>query len=57
MSLPLPSPLWASIEAFLQAGKTGQIVLDVKDGHVLAYKLTEQGRCEPLPVAPCTRVW
>lgn len=41
---PLPAVVTHKIAAFLQAGTTGQIVLDVKDGRVLAFKLTEAGR-------------
>lgn len=40
----LPSVVLAKIAQFLSAGTTGQIVLDVKEGRVLAYKLTEAGR-------------
>lgn len=41
---PLPAMVTQKIAAFLQAGTTGQIVLDCKDGKVLAFKLTESGR-------------
>lgn len=41
---PLPAVVTHKIAAFLQAGTTGQIVLDVKEGRVLAFKLTEAGR-------------
>lgn len=40
----LPPIVARKIVAFLAAGHTGQIVLDVKEGRVLAYKLTESGR-------------
>lgn len=40
----LPVMVLTKIAAFLAAGTTGQIVLDVKEGRVLAYKLTESGR-------------
>lgn len=40
----LPPVVWRKIAAFLAAGTTGQIVLDVKEGRILAYKLTESGR-------------
>lgn len=40
----LPPVVRQKIAAFLAAGRTGQIVLDVKEGRVLAYKLTEAGR-------------
>lgn len=41
---PLPPVVLVKITAFLAAGTTGQIILDVKEGRVLAYKLTEAGR-------------
>ena len=47
MSMPIPAPLWEKIRDFLATRPTGQIVLDVRDGQVLAYKLTECGRVEP----------
>lgn len=50
MTEQLPPQLWESLRAFLRAGKTGQIVLDVKDGQVLAYKLTECGRLDAHPL-------
>ena len=40
----LPSVVRQKITEFLAAGHTGQIVLDVKEGRILAYKLTEAGR-------------
>lgn len=40
----LPDVVARKVAAFLAAGTTGQIVLDVKEGRVLAYKLTEAGR-------------
>ena len=43
-AVPLPALVQQKIAAFLAAGHTGQIVLDVKEGRVLAYKLTESGR-------------
>lgn len=43
-AVPLPLVVRQKIDAFLEAGHTGQIVLDVKEGRVLAYKLTESGR-------------
>lgn len=40
----VPDDLWEKISAFLEARKTGSIHLDVKDGQVLGYQLTEAGR-------------
>ena len=40
----LPDVVARKVAEFLAAGTTGQIVLDVKEGRVLAYKLTEAGR-------------
>ena len=46
---PIPPEVWVRIVEFLDAAKTGSITLDVKDGHVLSYKLIEAGRVhEPL---------
>ena len=43
MTDALPPPLWEALRAFLRAGKTGQIVLDVTDGVIRSYKLVECG--------------
>lgn len=40
----LPNGLAQKIRLFLEQGKTGQIVLDIKEGHILAWKITEAGR-------------
>lgn len=40
----LPPTVARKIAAFLAAGTTGQIVLDIKHGQVHAFKLTEAGR-------------
>lgn len=42
----MPAALWEKVSAFLTAKKTGQLVLDIKDGRILAYKLTEAGRVQ-----------
>ena len=50
---PIPAEVWERIVEFLDAGKTGSVTLDVKDGRVLAWKVTEAGRVhEPLDT-PC----
>ena len=41
---PIPAEVWERIREFLGASKTGSVTLDVKDGKVLAWKLTEAGR-------------
>lgn len=52
MSDPVPALVWAKLKAFLDAGKTGQIVLEVKDGRVQKLALTEWERVtEACPVA------
>jgi hypothetical protein len=51
---PIPEAAWERIRAFVLARKTGQVTLDVKEGHVLSWKLTEYGRVpeEPQPRPP-----
>lgn len=44
MNSPIPPDLWERIKAFCASGKTGQIVLDAKEGRILAWKITESGR-------------
>jgi hypothetical protein len=41
---PIPIEAWEKIRAFLQARRTGNVSLDVKEGRVLAWKITEHGR-------------
>jgi len=43
-NLAVPKEVWARMTAFLEAGKTGSIVLDIKEGQVLAWKVIESGR-------------
>lgn len=40
----IPPEVWEKIRSFLDAGKTGTITLDVKDGHVLSGNMTEHFR-------------
>ena len=47
---PIPNEVWQLIREFLAEGKTGSVTLDVKDGCVLAYKITEAGRVQEAPV-------
>jgi hypothetical protein len=47
---PIPPAVWERICRFLADGHTGQVILDVKDGRILAYKVTEWGRVQsPTP--------
>lgn len=41
---PLPPELWDRLQAFLAEQRTGKITLNVKDGKVQAWELTEVGR-------------
>lgn len=57
MSAVLPPQTWGKVKAFLEARRTGQIVLEVKDGRVLKYRLTECGSEPEPPIArPVARV-
>ena len=40
----VPKDVWTRMIAFLEAGKTGSLVLDIKEGQVLAWKVIESGR-------------
>jgi len=40
----LPEILLSRLRQFLEAGHTGNVVLDIKDGRVLSWKVTEFGR-------------
>lgn len=40
-----PQVAWRLAE-FCDAAKTGTLQLDIKDGHVVGYKLTESGRVD-----------
>lgn len=42
--LPIPSNLWELVLAFLKAGKSGRIELDVKDGRVQRITIAESWR-------------
>jgi hypothetical protein len=45
----IPAAAQEKIRAFLLAQKTGNISLDVKEGAVMAWKITEHGRIEREP--------
>lgn len=44
MTLDIPHELMAKIREFMLANKTGNVTLDVKEGQVLSWKITEHGR-------------
>lgn len=46
-AIPIPQRLWASIQGFLKAGKTGQLVLDVHGGKVQSLGINERIRDDP----------
>lgn len=45
----------AVIVAYCDARKTGDIVLNVKEGQIFAYRLVEHGRVVPRPAPPTYR--
>lgn len=42
----LPPEVTALLARFAAASKTGQLQLDIKDGKIVAWKLTESGRVD-----------
>jgi hypothetical protein len=48
----IPREAYEHIKAFLVAGKTGCIQLDIKQGHILSRKLTEYQRAAKEPEPP-----
>ena len=52
MTPGLPAELVDKLRAFLAAGHTGNIVLDIKDGRILSWKMTEYGRLCASPHQP-----
>lgn len=48
VSIPIPEADWDRVWDFLSAGKTGQIVLNVHQGHVVAVSLAESWKIKPL---------
>ena len=47
-SAQLPPVVQRKIATFLAAGNTGKITLNVKEGRVLAYEITDTGRVSAL---------
>lgn len=46
-----PPLVWQRVKAFREAGHTGRIVLDVKRGRVLGYRLTGRERVPSTGIA------
>lgn len=46
----IPPDVRRKIALFLAAGLTGQIVLDIKEGRILGYRMTECGRVPRSPL-------
>jgi len=42
----LPEQVQEKLVVFLREGKTGNVTLDIKDGRILAWKITEAGRID-----------
>lgn len=49
--IPLPIEVVDRLQAFLTAGGTGQLVLDIKDGRIVGWKLTESVRIDRRQIA------
>ncbi len=43
---PIPAEVWERIKVFCAQKKTGQIILDAKEGNILAWRITEAGRVD-----------
>ncbi|HXH81709.1 MAG TPA: hypothetical protein VNN07_02140 [Candidatus Tectomicrobia bacterium] len=46
-ALPVPPAIWARLIAFLEAGTTGQVTLNVGQGRVTSAEFREHVRGEP----------
>ena len=44
--LAIPAEFWRRLEAYLQAGNHGNVTLNIKDGKVISWQLTEIGRID-----------
>jgi len=48
-TIAIPVELTQKIREFLLANKTGNVILDVKEGRIMSWKITEYGRlCGPV---------
>ena len=43
-NLELPPPIPERLLAFLDAGRTGNLTLDITEGVIVAFKITESGK-------------
>jgi hypothetical protein len=55
VSDPLPAPLFEALRAFLRAGKTGQVVVNVNAGRVESYDVREHCRVPAAAGDRCPR--
>lgn len=44
----LPSPVARRLSEFCEGAKTGTLQLDIKDGRVIGWRLTESGRVDAI---------
>lgn len=52
----VPPEIAAKLREFLAAGKTGNVVLDIKEGRILSWKVTEYGRLGDRPARPIDKI-
>mgnify|MGYP003144232001 CR=1 FL=1 len=45
-TIAVPSELLDKIREFLYADKTGNVTMDIKEGRILSWKITEHGRVQ-----------
>ncbi len=46
MSLTVPSPVWEALRGFLEDGRSGQFVLEVREGQIVACSMNQKIRVE-----------
>lgn len=46
MTLPVPPSVWDALQQFLQEGKSGQVTLEVREGEVVACRITSSIRVQ-----------
>lgn len=54
-SKSLPEVLVRKLHDFLAAAKTGNVTLDIKEGRILSWKMTEYGRVNDPPDRELTK--
>lgn len=52
----MPVEIGLKLREFLAAGKTGNVVLDIKEGRILSWKVTEYGRLVANPDTPIDKI-